>query len=701
MDFFGAQDSARRRTFWLLLYLFLCLLLIVVAVYLTIWGLLNWASTEMEFEAVDLFVPRLFFWVAGGTCFVIGCCALFKLIQLSAGGAVVAQMLGGRELPPNTGDADERRLLNVVEEMAIASGLQVPPVYVLDDEAGINAFAAGHSPNTAVVAVTAGTLRLLNRDELQGVIGHEFSHILNGDMKINLRLIAILFGILGLFTVGWWIFRVSLGGRHRLNARNKGSAGPAFAVLGLALMAIGGIGLFFGKLIKAAISRQREFLADAAAVQFTRNPAGIAGALKKIGGYGPHAQIDSTGAEEAAHLFFADGLSASFLNMMATHPPLVERIRAIEPAFDGRFPKVEAPSDLCAVSAQAAIRNVAIQAATGQGPDAKLAAAALAGLAARPAAASSGLGRAVRDPSASGLRAGPTSLDPDQVLAQVGRISPDQMRYAEQLMFEIPGPLLDMAHEPLGAAALICGLLLDSDPLILDRQLAVVVSAAHPAVNRELAASRKHLRDLAPDLRLKLLDLAIPALRQLAPTQYQQLQIVVDKLIAADQKTSLFEFMLIKLMRKHLDTHFSGRKPPPVQFYSLRQLGNECSILLTFVARAGVYGLSPQSAATVDASPEKADAAAAAFLAGERLLNLGNQHLQTVDLGQLKFERLDAALRQFQVLAPGLKKRVIAACAAAIAVDKVVLPAEAELFRAIAAAIDCPVPPLFSTPAAA
>ncbi|HOB34044.1 MAG TPA: M48 family metallopeptidase, partial [Verrucomicrobiota bacterium] len=344
MDFFEQQDKARRNTRWLAIYFAAGVAFLVLAIYAAVLVIYSWAiapGTEVEGvrAAPALWNPRLFTGVAIGTLSVVFLGSLFKTMELSRGGSAVATMLGGRLVSPNTEDPDERRLLNVVEEMALASGVPVPQVYVLDNERGINAFAAGHSTSDAAIGVTRGCVQLLNRDELQGVIAHEFSHILNGDMRLNLRLMGLIFGILCIAVIGRILLRT--GSRtYRLGARNRG--GNPLPLLGLALLLIGYVGVFFGRLIQAAVSRQREFLADASAVQFTRNPGGIAGALKKIGGLVYGSRLESAHAEEASHMFFGNGLSNAWFSLMATHPPLVERIRAIDPAFDGRFPRVSA-----------------------------------------------------------------------------------------------------------------------------------------------------------------------------------------------------------------------------------------------------------------------------------------------------------------------------------------------------------------------
>ena len=324
MDFFESQARAHRKTRWLLVYFVLA----VIAIIVTLQLLAAWATGESVFD------PGLLGLVSLGVIAVVSLGALYRIAELSrGGGGVVAQMLGGRELAPHTTDLHEQQLRNVVEEMALASGVPVPDIYVLDDEAAINAFAAGNTPGDAVVAVTRGTLESLNRDQLQGVVAHEFSHILNGDMRLNLRLMGVLNGILLLAILGRIVFEISArtGGGVRSDRDGKNSQVPLF-LIGAALWLVGSIGVFFAKLIKAAVSRQREFLADASAVQFTRNPDGIAGALWKIGQAG--SKLQSARADEASHFFFGNGLGESFSSLFSTHPPIAERIQAIDPGFD-------------------------------------------------------------------------------------------------------------------------------------------------------------------------------------------------------------------------------------------------------------------------------------------------------------------------------------------------------------------------------
>src|SRR4051812_14934448 len=287
----------------------------------------------------------MFLGTAVATLGVIGTGSFFKTLSLARGGRAVAELLDGRLVNSNSTDAHERKLLNVVEEMAIASGVPVPQVYVMDGEQGINAFAAGHSASDAAISVTRGAMTMLTRDELQGVIAHEFSHLLNGDMKLNLRLMGLIFGILCLTVIG------------RVLIRTSGKKNP-LPLLGLALIIIGWVGVLFGRLIQAAVSREREFLADASAVQFTRNPSGLAEALKKIGGLAEGSQLQTNRAEEASHFFFANGLKSRFFGF-ATHPPLIERIKALDPSFDGNYPATVLPDTPSAPAAPPPLPGVA------------------------------------------------------------------------------------------------------------------------------------------------------------------------------------------------------------------------------------------------------------------------------------------------------------------------------------------------------
>ena len=335
MDFFASQELARRKTKWLIFYFILAVICMIAGIYLVVVLALATQTKGDQAVAINLFDPVILGIVALSVISVVGCGSLYKVAELRGGGESVASMLGGRRLPPNSRDPAERRILNVVEEMALAAGTPVPPVFIID-EPGINAFAAGYTVDDAVIGINRGTIETLNRDELQGVVAHEFSHILNGDMRMSIRMIGVLHGIQLLALIGFYILRGgAYGSAVRSNRDNKGAGWIILVAIGV--IVIGAIGLFFARIIKASVSRQREYLADASAVQFTRNPDGIAGALKMIGASQYGSVMESPQAEVASHMFFASMFKTNFGGLFATHPPLDKRIRQIEPRFDGDF----------------------------------------------------------------------------------------------------------------------------------------------------------------------------------------------------------------------------------------------------------------------------------------------------------------------------------------------------------------------------
>jgi Zn-dependent protease with chaperone function len=341
--FFDNQDAARRNTARLVFLFALAVvaingMLYALAVALT--GAQQDPHTGQVSVVLQWWQPELLATVSLATLAIVAAGSLYKIAQLRGGGAVVAESLGGTLVTADTGDPDERRLLNVVEEMAIASGTPTPPVYLLRDEPGINAFAAGFTPGDAVVGVTSGCVRQLSRDELQGVIAHEFSHVLSGDMRLNIRLMGVIHGILIIGIIGFFLMRSSMFAGH--GRRGRDNSAMAMLAAGVGLMIIGFLGTFFGNLLKASVSRQREFLADASAVQFTRNPEGIAGALKKIGGYEGGSILESPNAPESSHLFFSQGLRSGLQMLFSTHPPLDARIRQLDPSWEGEARAVAA-----------------------------------------------------------------------------------------------------------------------------------------------------------------------------------------------------------------------------------------------------------------------------------------------------------------------------------------------------------------------
>ena len=554
-DFFQHQDVARRKTGLLVVLFILAVIAIVIAVNLVFaaafFGVVEYNAAESGVRGKGL-DPMLFVWVSLGTIGVIVAGSIYKTSEIASGGETVALMLGGRLLNQQTRDRAERRLLNVVEEMAIASGTAVPPVYVLDGEKSINAFAAGHQSGDAVIGVSRGCLDYLTRDELQGVMAHEFSHMLNGDMRMNLRLIGILHGILVIALIGYFVMRSMLYSSGRSD--KKGGAIP-IVLVGVGLMAIGWVGVFFGQLIKAAVSRQREYLADASAVQFTRYPAGIAGALKKIGGIPSSSHIEDPHAGEVSHMFFGDAMVGSFLNMFGTHPPLGDRISRIDPSFDGKFPKVKRLTEERPVTAKVVKEKAKAKPGSPLDPLTK-----------------SGAG---------------VAIDPAGVMGRIGAPGMEQLLVAAAIIESMPAPIVQAAHEPYGARAIVYALLLDRDQAIRGRQLKSLKTGAEEQSFVQTQRLITQIDQSPPGARAPLVEMAIPALKNLSPNQYAAFLKNVDALVSADDKLDLFEYSIRTLLTRNLDVHFGRSKPTKVRYHALNPVFPALVTMLSTLARVG------------------------------------------------------------------------------------------------------------------
>jgi Zn-dependent protease with chaperone function len=645
MDFFQHQRLARKNTLRLVVLFLIAVALITVAVTLVLVGFFQSGFVEQRIVKPPdgpLWKQPATFYVALGTVAFILLGSLYKILMLASGGAVVAGMLGGLPISPNTSDPDQKKILNVVEEMSIASGIPVPPVFLLSEERGINAFAAGFKPTDAVIGVTSGCIQKLSRDQLQGVIAHEYSHILNGDMRTNIRLIGILHGILMIGLVGEGILRMSFQSSahrtHRRSSRDNGAGGALAAmVIGALLMIIGYIGVFFGKLIKSAISRQREFLADASAVQFTRNPDGIAGALKVIGGFERGSKLKTVRAEEASHMFFGNALSASYLSLLSTHPPLEERIRRIDPTFDLERREKEGVAKMAPSTFEE----------TG---------------------------------GAMGFAGTTQTAEPtwEEAVARVGRPDPVTLGYAAKLIETLPGAVYEATRDAYGARALVYALLLDAEPEIYEKQVGRLKKFTDPIVFRDTLKYLKAVRSLPAQTRMPLIDLCLPALCQQSGQQYGEFKNNVEFLMGADARIDLFEFALRHVLFRHLRPHFEGAERDRLRPVRLSQCVREAGLLLSFLAHAG--GGGPQEA--------------------HRSLSQGARRLsqrwepQLVAKAECHLEGLGAALKKLRGVSPEEKKHLIEACAVTVLEDRKVTAREIEILRAASAALDCPMPPL-------
>ena len=627
MNFFEHQAKARSSSTRMVVLFALAVGGIVLAVDLAVLVLLGTQMESAGGTAALLFVTTV------GTLLVIGLGSMYRMASLCDGGESVALQMGATEVPENTPDFQLRRLRNVVEEIAIASGVPVPRLYVMEHEAAINAFAAGYSPSDAAVAVTRGALDRLNRDELQGVIAHEFSHILNGDMRLNIRLMGTLFGIMMLSIVGQRVLVYGRGG-----GKNGG------AILGVALVAlvVGSIGAFFGRMIKAGVSRQRELLADASAVQFTRQTAGLAGALKKIGGLHEGSQLNDQGkAEEVSHMLFGEGLSMS--GMFATHPPLLERIRLLEPSFNAQ--QLQQLSARWLASPPDGAREDIAMGLTGSAPP---------------------LPPVTRD----------FSVTPPMVAAQVGSPADDDYRRAGSIVESLPPELRALAAQRDRVMPLLLGLLVDGDAAIASNQRIEVASRLGETVASQAWSLRdQSLASLHPMLRLPLAALAFPVLRLRPRPELEAFLDATHAMVHADGRVSLFEYCLGKLLevqvRESLDparyARFGGRKPGNVK--------QEFATLLAVVAHCG------------NANPM---AAQHAYLSGLQRV-LPRDHLPYAPPAEGVLA-LDGVWEGLDALDPLAKQVMVEAITAAISHDGRVSVPESELLRTICGVLHCPLP---------
>lgn len=644
MNFFQAQDDARKKTLWLAVLFGAAVLSLILLTNLLVAAVYVWTSHYARPEQLNMvglltaLPTETWLLITFGVLGVVGVASLYKFLMIRGGGRTVAESLGGRLLSYDSTEGNSRRLLNIVEEMAIASGVPVPPVYLIPEDS-INAFAAGFGPDDAVIGVNQGTVDLLNRDELQGVIAHEFSHILNGDMRINLRLIAALHGILFLGMVGYGILRgVGHGRRSSSNGNNS-----ALPILGLAvgLLVIGYAGTFFGNLIKAAVSRQREYLADAAAVQFTRNPDGISGALQKIGGHYEGSQIRSAAAGEASHMFFGQVRTLFLNNLTATHPPLEKRIRAIDPRWDGKFPVVNP----AAAQTQAA-----------------------------PEGASGFAGSPAQTAGLAATLAG----DAEGIADSVGTLDGNGLAAARALIETTDELLKEAAHEPYGARGLIYAILLDDEAALRDKQFAHIQNHAERGVPAHTARLHAQLAAMDAPHRLTLVEMAMPALKSLSQPQYERFIGNVVELIKMDRVISLPEWVLHRLLVKELRPHFEGPRRSRPRYGRLEQVADAAGVLLSTLARFG---------------HDDPAGRAAAFEAGAAALELRQQPLELDNDDDPNFSRLNEAIRTLAQLKPLAKPRLIKACAATATADGHVSGLEGALLQGFAAALDCPLPP--------
>ncbi len=626
MDFFQHQENARRNTGVLVLLFILAVLGTVVGVNLVVVPIVAGKTGMVAGPIVAVTVSVLAIVLVGMS---------IKFTQMSGGGRVVAEALGGRPINPSTRDPDERRALNVVEEMAIASGLPVPPVYVLQDSS-INAFAAGNGPADSVVGLTQGCISRLTRDELQGVVAHEFSHIFHQDTRLNMRLVGWLGGILALALVGQSVLR---GMRHSSSRRKEGGA---IILIAVALLVLGYIGYFFGRLIQAAVSREREFLADASAVQYTRNPEGLANALAKISA-GAGSKLEAPRAGEFSHFFFASGISSVF----STHPPTDERIRRIRNMPQGaqvdRVP--EAAPELASAGSRPPNIATAPRITPVSAPFTLIQPPIVPGA----AIAASSVRNSVRD---------------------IGSLSPLQLDRAAGLISSAPRELVHATQDPFSARAVLIGLLLSSDAHARSTQLGLV-ARSDPRLSTEVARLSAHFETVAPLHRLPLLELCAASLALLSPHQYAEFSALLMRLAETDGEIDRFEWTVRIILRRAVERRGAddGTSPRPGQ--------RDMALVTSVLAYSGARDVAEATRAWNAA--RQANRALPADL---------------VPAQQCTLDAVDASLRSLDRGTPREKRATLEGCVAAVSADGVTTDVEAELLRAFGAGMGVPMPPM-------
>jgi Zn-dependent protease with chaperone function len=656
VDFYTRQVEARRQTRWLVISFVLAVIVVVCALDLVLFTLLGLGNERQPTRSPWLFIqqnPGTAFFCTLLVLGVIGIASLFKSLQLRGGGGVVARSLGGVRIGRDTQDFKRKRLHNVVEEMAIASGVPMPEIYVLEQETGINAFAAGHTPANAAIAVTQGALDRLNRDELQGVIAHEFSHVLNGDMRLNVQMMGWLFGLFVVAMIGRILLRYSPRGRR---------AATGLILAAFAVMVLGYLGMFFGRLLQAAVSRQRERLADASGVQFTRNPDGLKGALVKIAGLDEGSRIVEADAEQAAHMLFAPGLSRFF----ATHPSLAERIKALDPRFDVKKLKATGVQALSTIPAfdEPAVSHLSEEGSVRGGSPAPAMS-----LPDTPADPQALVPQSISPPS--------IPVHPKAIAAQVGSLDTIQIDQAKTLRLAIPESLREFVESSGQARAVVLALLISRDTPIRDRQLKALAKALPAAEAGAVRDALPITESLAPMLRLPALLQVFPALRRLPITQRQSLARISDDLIRADARIDVFEFCLARLLGTLLRDEIEARAPHGT--VPLDQAQDDIQVLFAVLAS---FGAADDRAARM------------AYEAGMQSVLPMNRPAYSVIEDWPR--RMSESLRRLEKLHPYAKKAVVEGLVRTIAHDERLNVAEAELLRTVCATLHCPLPPLLA-----
>jgi Zn-dependent protease with chaperone function len=626
MNFFAEQERARRASRRGVLWFTLGVIAVFLAVDLLVALVAQWTAGRL------ILPPAAHLGILLVILITVAIGVVYRRLELGSGGDAVAEMVGGRRIDADSRDFLERRLLNIVEEMAIASGISVPRVYLLDNEAGINAFAAGYSPNESVVAVTRGALAQLTREQLQGVIGHEFSHILNGDMGLNIRLLSWIGGLLGLFILGRFALRIAVRADDR-------KAAATFFALGIGLCIAGYAGMIFGQIMQAAVSRQREYLADASAVQFTRNPEGIGGALRRIAGYPPDTQLAHPNGETVSYMCFGAAVSNAMFGLFATHPPIKDRIAKI---YGHAMPAIlEEPVATDAAGKEDRPRSAAFAPATG-------------GSALQP-------------------------WLPETVVASAGQLAPEQVESAQRFLTELDPQLRSGLRNPTVAQDIVAACLLLVEPAQRQRQIALLQAELPPERCVVLPELIERVQACGAAQRMELVELALSALSALDAASRDCFIDRMRLLVLVDNSLCMQELLLLRVLEYRLlrqNTALRNQAPRP-----LSQLADAAAVLLSALAHAS------------------ASRAAEAFLRGIPYLQGRCRNLTTPEsVPALTVKMVSDGLGQLRSLAPEDKPLLLGAAVAIVTCDGHTSDDERLLLRALCACLDVPMPAAMRLP---
>ncbi len=631
MNFFEHQKKARQHTFYLVVLFALALFALIVTVLLFLMALYAYAIhiplAVFFTDPLRYMEDKTILEIALGVVAFVAIGSLYKYLDLQRGGKSVALGLGGKQLNYNGATVQERVLLNVVEEISIASGIPVPTVYILEEDS-INAFAAGLTFDDAIVGVTRGTVENLSRNELQGVIAHEFSHIFNGDMRLNLRLTALLHGILLIGLTGWIILRSM--SRVRISSSKKGGGGAYIILLGVGLLVIGYVGTFFGSLIKANVSRKREYLADATAVQYTRHPQGIANALKKIAHYS--SKLQTPAAATYSHLYFAEGVSSFFSTLMATHPPLEERIRKIEPYWNGVIPDYSKREDKT------------------QKKEAKKT---------KEEAKKEQKERIVQGAIAT-------------TMMHVGEIKEEDIEQVHTEIKALDDAILDRLNDPLGAQAVILSLFYDD---AYQKELFDLLQKENRYLLLEFANFIKEEHIGLKDKSALIVSLGLSALKSLSIEQYQHFKTIMEAFIGIDNEVSLYEWSLQYILERPLEIHLGIRKVSKSSHSHLGAVKQEVEVLISMLLQAQY---------------DDEAKAQEAFAKVKKSMYAGA--LQYYPREQITHDLFVKSIQAIETVKPGVAERIFEGVLYSIKIDGYVSAAENTFVHAIAQLMQVPLP---------